>query len=298
MAEPTMRDVLDRLATVQATVQQQGAKLARYERRGRRRRTVPRLLPLLLVTVLAALLPLSLLAANPTFSDLNDAAAVHRPNIQAIGNAGITTGFEDPNDPNARLYNPKGLVTREEMASFLARTAGLAGNAPVVNALTAQNATTVGGYAPGDLVRVALAQDPANDATGVNPTLIATYYPSYTTAQTIRIVAPAAGFVLIQGEIGCNVAPADDRCAVRLRDTSPDAAATAVSRTQIANNGGSFQIATIGVNWVFPVAAAGTRTYTIEITDFTTGVDSGYASAVLTALFVPFGYNGGTTLAP
>ena len=52
------------------------------------------------------------------------------------------------------------------MASFLARTAGLGGNAPVANAKTAQtaniaqnagNANTVGGYAPSGLVRVASA---------------------------------------------------------------------------------------------------------------------------------------------
>jgi hypothetical protein len=66
--------------------------------------------------------------------------AVHQSNIQAIGNAGITTGFEDPNNTSARLYNPKGQVTREEMASFLARTAG--GNPPVVNANTAVTANS------------------------------------------------------------------------------------------------------------------------------------------------------------
>jgi hypothetical protein len=88
--------------------------------------------------LLVALLPLVAAAANPFFSDLNQAAPVHRDNIQAIGNAGITTGFADPNDPSARHYNPKDLVTREEMASFLARTAGLGVNPPVTNALTAQ----------------------------------------------------------------------------------------------------------------------------------------------------------------
>lgn len=124
---------------------------------------IRRLMPLLVVALLVALMPLSLLAAGPVFSDLGTAAPVHQPNIQAIGDVGITTGFEDPADPTKRLYNPKDNVTREEMTSFLARTAGLGTNPPVANAKTAQtatnasnaaNATTVGGYAPNALLRV------------------------------------------------------------------------------------------------------------------------------------------------
>jgi len=110
------------------------------------------------VGLLVALMPLSLFAAGPVFSDLGTAAPVHQPNIQAIGDAGITTGFEDPADPTKRLYNPKDNVTREEMASFLARTAGLGANPPVANAKTAQtanmatNATQLGGMSPSDFL--------------------------------------------------------------------------------------------------------------------------------------------------
>ncbi len=129
----------DELAVLRAEV---AALRDRMDRpRHRAATTTPgRLTALVLVALLAALLPVSLLAAGPTFSDLGDAAAVHQPNIQAIGDANITTGFEDPNNPSARLYNPKGQVTREEMASFLARTAGLGTNAPVANAKTATTA--------------------------------------------------------------------------------------------------------------------------------------------------------------
>jgi len=56
----------------------------------------------LVLALLLALVPLSLLAANPVFSDLGTAAAVHQSNIQAIGNAGITTGFDDPANPGQR----------------------------------------------------------------------------------------------------------------------------------------------------------------------------------------------------
>lgn len=98
------------------------------------RRHIPRrFLPLALVALLVALLPLSLRAATP-FTDLDPAQdAGHNPNIELIFNAGITQGCGTPT-----AYCPKEAVTREQMASFLARTAGLGANPPVVNAKTAQ----------------------------------------------------------------------------------------------------------------------------------------------------------------
>jgi hypothetical protein len=134
----------DELAQLRTTVTTLQARLAHVEHH---RRLPRRLLPLLLATFLVALVPLATLAANP-FTDLVP-GSVHNPNIDAIYNAGITTGCV----PNAE-YCPTDFVTRQEMASFLARTAGLGGNPAVANALTAQ---TVGGYAPGDLTRFAFA---------------------------------------------------------------------------------------------------------------------------------------------
>src|SRR5437868_6912463 len=72
------------------------------------------LLAALSCAVLLALVPLALLAATP-FNDLN-AGSVHNANIQAIYDAGITTGC----NPGVS-YCPNAFVTREEMASFLAR---------------------------------------------------------------------------------------------------------------------------------------------------------------------------------
>ncbi len=76
-------------------------------------------------------MPLGLFAAN--FQDLNVGSA-HNANINAIADAGITKGCTD-----AQHYCPNDFVTREHMASFLARTAGLGGNPPVAHALTAQS---------------------------------------------------------------------------------------------------------------------------------------------------------------
>lgn len=133
--EPSPRVLLRRLEAAERLLAEQ----QRAPRRSRRKLLLQRV-TVGIAILLVALMPLSLLAADPTFSDLNEAATVHRTNIQAIGNVGITTGFEDPANPDVRLYNPKGQVTREEMASFLARTTGLGSNPPVANAKTAQTA--------------------------------------------------------------------------------------------------------------------------------------------------------------
>jgi hypothetical protein len=90
-----------------------------------------------LLALLIALVPLGLLAANP-FTDLT--GGPHDNDIDLIYNAGITKGC------TATEYCPTEDVTREEMASFLARTAGLGNNPPVVNAKTLQ------GLAPRDFL--------------------------------------------------------------------------------------------------------------------------------------------------
>jgi hypothetical protein len=131
MAEQPRPDDLAQLRAALAAQQIHVANLhADLARLQRRRRLPRRFLPLALVALLVALLPLALLAATP-FNDLT--GGVHDANIEAIYNAGITRGC----DPNVS-YCPTDLVTREEMASFLARTAGLGDNPPVANAATAQ----------------------------------------------------------------------------------------------------------------------------------------------------------------
>ncbi len=91
-----------------------------------------RALAVLLAALLLVTVPLATRAAIP-FNDLS--GGVHDANIGLIYDAGITRGCV----PNVS-YCPTANVTREEMASFLARTAGLGTNPPVVNAKTAQTA--------------------------------------------------------------------------------------------------------------------------------------------------------------
>jgi hypothetical protein len=120
MTDRTLDDVLARLAA-------QERELAALRRRVAARRRFPRrarLVALALLALCLALVPLALLAADPggypepplTDKD-QDPNNPHNVNIDAIYGLGITKGC----DPTH--YCPKNTVTREEMASFLARTA-------------------------------------------------------------------------------------------------------------------------------------------------------------------------------
>jgi hypothetical protein len=292
MAEPTMREVLDelatqrdQLATLHGTLRQQGAELALYRRRRRYGRAARHLLPILLAALLVALVPLATLAANP-FTDLT--GGVHDPNIDAIYTAGITTGC----DPGV-AYCPRGNVTREEMASFLARTAGLGSNPPVANA------ATVGGLAPSGLVRVARGEVPARSGTTelvalpARPPLQA---PIYTAVRTVTITVPGDGFVLVQGSttVGTNQSC---NCGAEARLTAPDGLTSPATFAWTGNVAGRVGFSTLGTAWVFPVTGAGERTFTLELASMVNAVQyAGYSNGGITALFVPFGATGGATL--
>jgi hypothetical protein len=142
MADRLRSDELARLRGEIAAVRAECAALRRQVARRRRSRH-RRFIPAAALALLLALVPLGLLAANP-FTDL-DPGSVHNADIDALYTAGITTGCV----PNAR-YCPADFVTREQMASFLARTAGLGSNPPVARALTAETATNAAHAATAD----------------------------------------------------------------------------------------------------------------------------------------------------
>jgi hypothetical protein len=269
MAEPTIHEVLTELAALRAEVRQQ----RRLTRRVQARR---RAWPLAIVIGLVTLLPLSVVAAGPTFSDLGSAGEVHRGNIQALSEAGITTGFPDPNDPNARLYEPKGLVTREEMASFLARTAGLGGNPAVANA------ATVGGFRANTLSRISATSSIGPFTLNSTPQVL----------MTVPLAAPAPGYVYVTG------------AAVFYASGTTNAMAS--TRVRMVNGGASHPLyAVIGTvsgtaleqsmtpTWVFRVPQAGPQSFVIEalIDPASTGSVI-VANVSLNALYVPFASDG------
>jgi hypothetical protein len=136
MTDGTTQATLSRLeAQVAALTSQLASTRASRDNAPRRLRRRMRFLPALVLALFAALVPLSLLAANP-FTDLVP-GSVHNADIEAIYNAGITKGCVPD-----QQYCPTDVVTREQMATFLARLGGLGGNPAVANAKTAQTATS------------------------------------------------------------------------------------------------------------------------------------------------------------
>ncbi len=118
MAEPTMREILDRLdVQKQELARLRAASPAKLRRKGFLGGRLGRSLAVLTTALIIALVPLSIYAANG-FTDLQ--GNVHDPDIDTIYNLGITTGCV----PDTQ-YCPTNNVTRQEMASFLARTASL-----------------------------------------------------------------------------------------------------------------------------------------------------------------------------
>jgi hypothetical protein len=138
-------DGSDQVADLRAEVGRLTTRLDRAERALAQRRRARRVgrggrwLAAALLALLLAAVPLALVAATP-FDDLNPGSA-HNGDIDLIYNAGIARGCV----PN-RKFCPNANVTQEQLASYLARTAGLGNYAPVANAATLQ------GYTPSDFL--------------------------------------------------------------------------------------------------------------------------------------------------
>jgi hypothetical protein len=264
--------------STRAELAQLRARVAQLETKQRSqphvRHTVRRFFPLAIVGLLVALMPLSILAA-PVFSDLGTAAPVHQPNIQAIGDAGITTGFEDPADPTKRLYNPKDLVTREEMASFLARTAGLGTNPPVTNA------KTLDGRAPNALIRSAAVE--ANVTTALTGTT--------TTLLTAPITAPTAGYLLVTVHYTYIAGVAGPRvhCGLDV-DTTGEAWISTRVATSTVDITAATDRAVCNISHRFAVAAGDHLVRYKAHNDGVAGLDGGGGS--MEVHFVPFDANG------
>lgn len=290
-----LRDLLARLNArlavqeeTNATLSTQFAALQSRQRRRQARRGRSWLAGAVLASFLA-LVPLGLLAANP-FNDLT--GGVHDANIDAIYNAGITTGCV----PNV-AYCPTDFVTREQMASFLARTAGLGSNPPVANALTAQtavsaqtaqqaqnatnagNATTVGGYAPNGLVRVV-----GSTRTTALPMTLADDFKPFT---ALSIYAPKPGFILVSSSVQLAHVSGTCPCTVevRIRKITGSTFSSQPMTATIPNGVG--ERASVSITWVAAVDANSTKFDTIADQVSGTGVTQANVGE-MTALYVPF----------
>jgi hypothetical protein len=292
MTSEETHDVRAELAALRAELGRQraahGQALATLQRRSvrrARRSPIRRVRVALMAALLMALVPLVLLAAG-SFTDL-DPASPHNANIAAIQAAGITKGC-DP--PDFTQYCPKDTVTREEMASFLARLGGLGGNPPVANALTAVSAQTaataatagtLGGYPANGLARVARGSTVNKIAAG-----------TFTIVQTVSLTAPAPGFVLVTATASADAVggPACGTCLVayRLARNGSD-----FSPVETCNLPPGSQYVGLAITWVFPVAA-GEQSFALAASQFPSNVVVDFANPIITALYVPFGPTGNT----
>lgn len=275
------------------TLRQEVQSLRREVRgqRGKQRRS---LMIAVVAVLIAAVSPVAAFAANP-FNDLVGGSP-HNGNIDLIYNAGITTGC----DPN-RSYCPTDLVTRQEMASFLARTAGLGSNQPIVNAktavqantantattaTTAQSANTLNGFAANGLVRVNGASQ------GDNPLFVTTSYNSYA---TVSLAAPGPGFVYLTGAVTVYATSASNAfVSAAILDEATGFGSYEQSAVVGTTSGTTFS-AVISPTIILPVSAGGTRTYHLIVgKDPASTGTTGANAATLSAIFVPFGPSGAT----
>ncbi len=274
----TMRAVLARLTAAEG-------ELAALRRAHARRPAWRRGSAALAVAVLVALVPLSLLAANP-FNDL--AGGVHDPNIDLIYNAGITTGCV----PDVS-YCPNATVTRQEMASFLARTAGLGGNKPVARAARLAVANPSGGspsYAANELTRLAFV-----NTTSSAPLTVA--QSGLTPIVGVPLNVPVQAYVRVSftaqasasSAVGCP-------CSLRLYLQQDAQAPVAVKRINLATSASDivagFERRDLSGSFVF-LASVGDHAYTLRAEQVgSSSADLAIIFPNLQAEIFPFGGGG------
>ncbi len=275
MDDTSLQEVRAELAVLRAS---HAALERRVRGRGHTRRRGARIVGLLVVALTMALAPLGLLASD-RFTDVPPQTQYsHHDDINAIADAGITVGCGG--DPTT--YCPTADVTRGEMASFLARTAGLGTNPPVANA------KTLAGYAPNGLVRSAVSV-PGNPPTVINDGV---YDPNNPAAARFQIVggvdlySPGPGFIVVTSTVG--IRADGGSVVVRLSNGPRREVFSPVLRADIPAGG---HYVTLSPTFVFPVGQQPTgsliRLEAAVIGD-PAAVNAVAETLMATAIFVPF----------
>jgi hypothetical protein len=252
-------------------IQSLRAEVAALRGEVRRKRQRGRLLPVAIVALFVALIPGLAIAANP-FNDLVGGSP-HNGNIDAIYNARITTGCV----PN-QAYCPTDLVTRQEMASFLARTAGLGGNPAVTNAATLQ------GFSPSGLVRA------SNGGSNGNAIPLASTF--YTVLAQTTITAPSRGYIVLSASTVIGTSPSGTQLVDVLLRFRNGNAATPDQEALVGTVAGSAAIMTVSPTNVFTVTSPGSLTFVLEAAQNPIAGSAAAFRPNITAIFIPFGPGG------
>jgi hypothetical protein len=147
------------------------------------------------------------------------------------------------------------------------------------DAANAADAAALNGRAANQLVRVA-------KGTQASPLQTPPSSTAYVTAAEATITAPGPGYVIVDGAINlARIGGVGGLVRARLRESGPGPAAPDQESTD--------PTADLSPTYVFPVDAAGTKTYKLQFRSGGT-VDWGGYNGVITALYVPFGGSGNT----
>jgi hypothetical protein len=245
-----------------------------------------------IIAVLAVLtvisVPVAVFAAGGHFTDDDD--SIFESSIDWMADSGVTLGC---NPPTNDRYCPDDNVTRGQMAAFMQR---LAENKVVdaATAVEADDATTVGGYAPDDLIRAAGAHISIPLGSGV--ALGAT-----TPFGTVNITAPVDGVLLVNGSLNLYCSGGLLGCNQSDGNTYVNVDGDQYNRQYYAVDGGDSTLS--GAAWnssntAYVPVSAGDHTVAIDVANTGGGAGATYVwSGGINVLFVPFGGDGNTPAA-
>ena len=220
-----------------------------------------RILVVMSVIMAVGLLPMAAVASD-TFSDVPNDSNFHDA-INNIAGAGITAG--DP--AGSDTYQPQKNVNRQQMAAFLSRGLG----------------------------RVAGTED-SQDYTADGTQTIASI-----TVDTGGVTG-GTGFVLVTGS-ATGVSSSDTTCpcavGVRVRNATAGVEPDFWEFEEVTNTPTyfGFRVGSATQSWVFEVPTGTTQTFELRATVDMTGASGDITvQGHITAIYVPFGSTGGSTL--
>ena len=244
---------------------------------------------LALAVLFAVSAPIAVFAAGGHFTD--DDSSAFESHINWMADAGITLGC---NPPANDLYCPNDNVTRGQMAAFMHRFAQYLDAedgtpAEADHATSADNADTVGGYAPDSLVRAA----------GTNIATIATVTANSTTPfGSVSITAPVDGVLLVNGSLNLWCSGFLTGCSESNGNTYVNVDGTQYARSYYSIDGGDSSVN--GADWnssnsAYVPVTAGDHTVAIDVANSSGSAGPTYVwSGGINVLFVPFGGDGST----
>ena len=153
------------------------------------------------------------------------------------------------------------------------------------------NADQLDGLNANEIARVGLS---SNTTVLIGPN-------SWSSAREVSITAPGPGFVLVTGTaVALSKYPSycyPCTLFARLRETSGNNTSPVTAASISSDIADDWMESALTSTWVFPVAAAGVATYSLDTgASYTPGGDIVADNPTLVALYVPFGSTGGTTL--